>query len=975
MNILKAIIVCSVLLLAACGGDDNANSNNGGDVTPPEIEIENENVTVMVMDFRTIVPVNSRVKRINLNLSTYVLSTKKAPLTLESISSLSNDARCEILDFDPDIFQITVSPKAAGVCYYHYAVTDGTELTSGTGSIIVTAKAPEEVTSRFSLLPNIENSLPQIQREMKEGETLSLDLGVELAAELGGMSNPQFLEATVTNGNGTPKLTTEGILTYEAISIGATFINYYVLDNNDPDDPNDDVVYTGRIIIDVSGGDLPVIDILNPAADWRYPLNELITIDVRKFEIQAGLFIDLLQGSDDDDNLQLIDVSVEGTSIFVGLPQYKEGTDLCPSPQTAVTCLIQNTAFQFVGTKIGPHDITYTIYNHSRKEVKTGIITVTSGVSLSGSVSYSLAGYLKLFKDGTVGGSALKNGDMDITESLRELSKEIDATEGLKALSIKNVSMYSFAILLSDGRYAFIGYNGSSSGGSPPLFYLDDVKNIYSKGYMLDRYLGTDVFFVVDNDKKLKAYSQLGYRNFSKVVAMVKKVNGLNLQNVKDLIMVDFGKFFISFTNGDESKVYSLDYQSDDKIDVYSKKLSEIDCLPSDMSKIKTFYTHDSQDDFGVIFKDDVCIIDLGVKHNNKLALDSLKTLAKNEGILFYEQAERISGVITNNYSLWVNHSKYNSDNLPLPIDSEFEKIESTPTMQFSLGATFIFYRKADGTVNGKSFAHMVNGGDSGRRNIAPVFDEIPSNVKFYVVGSDSVAYIKWDGSLGFISNRTAADPIKGDWVWLKGDRNVAWGDNFSGSSAYQGSNAFVAFDRDSNKYRYFSPMGDWEGAFTCKFNFDSVDVDNLLDPEIMTGYQVKGVDDCSVLLFNQDGTQGNLELKSYPSDKFTPIKNTYYPLTDLDNDGFSNVLETDLCKKSDVNVLAQKYWCGFPSQNDSDWDQVDDDFEVKYGNSEKTKNSNIKNSFPDSYFDVVDTFKDINLDGIPDWKNTNKTE
>ncbi|MGF1873328.1 hypothetical protein [Photobacterium indicum] len=925
MKILRIMMACTVLLLTACGGGDGGSTtDNGGGTPPPKPEVKS--TTVMAMDFKKTVPVNPKIKRINLNLSIYVASKEKKPLALEAVTPISRNAQCKVLDINPDMLQFTVSPERAGACDYRYTVTDGKESASGIANIVVTAKAPETVTSRLALLP-ADSQLPTITKALSLGDTLSLDLSTapELSAGLSAMTNPLFSEATITYGDGTPSLTESGMLTYEAIAVSSTVVNYYVLDNNSTeDDRSDDVVYSGQVIIDVSG-DANTAPTARDVTARDIPSGNEIEIDILDFQ-GTGSLVDDAEG----DDIQLIAVITSNAAVNLSAPND-----------------VTNTKFKFKAFTHGSRTITYVVYDHNTDGIATGTIKVQIGYSAAGDIVFNVAGYLKLFENGLIGGVSQSSRLASKIEKVNTYLKDNDKT----VLSITNIGMHNFALKISDESYIFLGDDVNDN------IKLSNVKSIFFKDYLTSRKTVSDIFYVLFNDGHVKAYSQPAYGNHAYGIAEVKAFNKINFADVKNAKMLDTSTLYLEYTaaSGKENKIVTMHWNGKiiDKVIILNEKT--LPCMPKSVNDI--FYVDTIRYGLEFMVSDSankkVCIYDPESKYD---FAKTFKTIFESKGIIKQESARSIKTFLSSDGTLYAINSILSTP-----------KVISENVLDYKVGSLFVAYTKFDGSFDGFSFKHLVYGAKDhpGGLDISPNFTMMTTsqknNIKFFIVGSDSVGFITKDNKVAFLTQKGYQEPNKEEYLWLKGDRNVGWGNQFHKPTYYQGGNTFIALNKNKHKWEFFSPLEGWNGEFTCKFNFSDFNQDKLIEPEILTR--------CNVALFLNNGMQGNTKLSAIPIESFQDNE-FLFELTDIDNDGMSNSLEKDSCLKVSHIRKNQHFWCTYPSQSDTDWDQVRDSFELSHDSLSDTQTSNIKEKLSDSWTDIIDTYKDINLDSIPDYLN-----
>ncbi|EJG1885674.1 Ig-like domain-containing protein, partial [Vibrio parahaemolyticus] len=363
MKYFKLFFVLIALALAGCNGQDESQHGNvidGGDVTPPVVAPYDG--TLKAMDLSLSAPLRKTI----LSLKPYVWSKARKSLSLVDVKSLSKG--CAVTDQVPERLTFEAEPEKLGVCLFRYTVTDQKQQASATLRLVV---SPNGTGARLMPLP-VGNRLGDINKNASLGDVLSFDLSVEpeIATAMAGMTNPRFSEDTIIYGSGSVELTEAGRFTYQAIASGLTEVAYFILDDqNTIDNPSDDEVYAGRVLISVSGNDNAP-----PTADdgvLTTPLKpgEEVEIDVADFADATG---GSLIGDSDTDPVQLVYVQSDGA--FVELSKPNDVTNTKFKLQAPTT----------PGEGYKETIVHYAVYDHNEDGVAHGVISVTSGKRLTG---------------------------------------------------------------------------------------------------------------------------------------------------------------------------------------------------------------------------------------------------------------------------------------------------------------------------------------------------------------------------------------------------------------------------------------------------------------------------------------------------------------------------------------------------------------------------------------------------------------
>lgn len=977
MNRLNVIVCLLILMLSGCGGEsvpsdgETGGGNGGGTISPPPV-VPPSSESIRAVNFHKTLPLNPKVSRVNINLSVFVHNESAHSRYLDSVTPMSNSSLCQVVDIEGKMLQFSVSPQNASGCVYKYTVSNGDETSTAYANVVVSAdpqglQAKRQKSTAPSLL------LLPIEHNMALHDSLSVNLVDDGFVDTSGMTHPLFSEAVVTYGNGNAILKENGQFDYEAVSVGTTQITYYILDDRNTLDDGDDVVYRGTITISVSGNDNTPPQTLDK--DTLTPVSigvgEESTIDILSYPSEDGnipLVTDV-----EGDELQLVFVSSENIDAYIEPVKLEDVT---------------NTTFKIKGLERGDYLIDYVVYDHNEDGVAHGQIPVTVTDTLTGEIAFSLEGYLKLFKDGTLG--VVPNSNSYDLDAIVKDANDILKANNVEATKMSSVGMGLYWINTTDKDLSVIV-------GTSEAKLFNRVKQVYGGGFYSMRNDGSNIVYLLFNDGHVESYSQRYYMNTNIVTQFPDVFNDLPLEersNVESITYYTYSLVKFKYSDGKERVLsFSFDFDTttssskwlDESLDVNDINFG--DCLVN--NKVEQTYYRNGVEAYLMINsdsgRDSSCF--LSQEGSVTSNFEQLKEINDNEGVVdmkFLSLSSSPSAVLTKDNKLYI-------------ANNYFESWSETAldVVNFTVNASSVIYRHSDDKINIYSTKRCVSGFtlddeealetsssecQEGEADISPNLDNLPigydENVRFYKVTSDAIGLLYNDGSLAFITARGYVK-VNGNYSWLSGDVNISSvGIYFDKNSWYQGSNLFSAYNIEESKWELFNPLEGWNNEFQCVIEDNVLNSDGLVDVVILNGiFPLDGSEQpCPVYAFYDNGTQGNeaLNTYAYPIDKFQDSQ-YYLPLTDIDNDGIDNMLELGMCvsQQAGVDKKHHNYWCSSPALSDSDFDGVADAFEESYSEDDVlrylTDSSHLMLSLPLSIA-PKDAFKDINDNGLADW-------
>ncbi len=362
MKYFKFLFLFAVLSLSGCGGDSS--SGTDGNVVQPPTQQES---FVKAMDFSISAPLIGSGEPQTIFLKPYVLSDIDSQIFLSDVEVLTRD--CEVSDAKSEAISFSYVTRDIGLCLFKYTVTDkiSQEQSSGVASILTKLVT---VGPKFDVLPE-DSQLNDINKSAQLGDTILIELHSEESVldDLNEMVHPLFSESTITHGDGFASLTEAGYMSYKAVTVGATEVTYFVLDDKNTIDKDDDEVFIGHVQISVSGSTntAPI------ANDGHYPntlaYNSSVEIDVTNF---PGIDSSLISDTDgSDESLQL--VAVRGSGVFAELSAPNDVTN---------TKFIVYTPAAPTGEASDNASVYYTIYDHNEDGAAAGKIEFSIGKTL-----------------------------------------------------------------------------------------------------------------------------------------------------------------------------------------------------------------------------------------------------------------------------------------------------------------------------------------------------------------------------------------------------------------------------------------------------------------------------------------------------------------------------------------------------------------------------------------------------------------
>ncbi|HCE2682913.1 TPA: hypothetical protein NGU92_004446 [Vibrio parahaemolyticus] len=968
---LKVILYSMVLALAGCGGDSAPNNDNPGgsggggtEVTPPTIPPSSK--SIRATDFNKKVTVNSNVEQVNVNLSIFVSSLSSEKITLEAVEPVSKSALCQVLDVNETMLQFSISPNNATGCIYKYTVSNDSEFASGYANIVVSAPS-NSLQNRTKAMTSSE--LPPLEHNMVLDESLSINLVNDGVVDTSGMTHPLFSESVITYGNGNAVLQENGQFDYKAISTGSTFISYYILDDMNTFSPDDDIVYQGNITINVSGSDntpptTVKVEDLSPVVIGA---GESTDIDILAYPTDSGK-ISLINDVDSDE-LQLIFVNAENIDAYI------ETVDLNN---------VKNTTFKIKGLSKGSYLIDYVIYDHNKNGIAHGKIPINVTDTLTGKIGFFLEGYIKLFKDGTLG-VVPNSSSYNLPEIIKNANEQL-TEKGLEATEILNVGMGLFWVKTDNPVYSLII-------GTQRSDLLENVKVVYGNSFSANRSDSENIVLLHFNDKHVESYAQIYYMNSNLIPTVVEQFNALPLEersNIERLVRFNYSLIAFYYTDG-RARVLAIsyDYPTDTAKSIWLDSSLDSDlvnfssCLLSKSGQEAQKYTKLGVDAATILFTDNTTCsyAKLPSISDHFAQLSNINETSSVVDIKHLSLNSSPTALLTENNELFVANNYF----------EPWKKVSDNVT-NFDVNGSLVVYRTTDKNIhlyrNKRCVKFMsisppseTSSPDcSEGADISPNLNLLPKNygqdVKFYKLTSDVIGLLYNDGSLAFISAR-GYQKVDGNYAWLIGDKNKASAGNyFDRASWYQGNNLFAAYNLSTSQWEIFNPLEGWNGEFQCSFDPSLLkSEENVVDIFIMNGiYPLDGsTQPCPIYIFKDNGTQMNeaLNTYAYPKDKFDD--NPFFlPLMDIDGDGMSNDLEKNQCKSSQslIDKTHHSDWCSSPALADSDFDDVADRFENEYSSEGHLRylSDSSHLMFEPLSLAPKDAYKDINGNGLADW-------
>ncbi|HIF9201262.1 TPA: hypothetical protein ACX6QC_002694 [Photobacterium damselae] len=961
------IIICSVAVavavaVAGCGGDSAPNNDNSGgsEVTPPIISPSSKDIRAV--DVIKKIDTNQNVELVNINLSNFVSSLFSEKITLEAVEPVSKNVLCQVLDVDEIMLQFSISPSNASGCIYKYTISNGFEFTSGYAHIIISAPA-SALQSDTKVITSQE--LPPFEYDMTLHELLNVNLVDDGIVDTSRMIHPIFSESVITHGNGYATLQENGQFDYKAISVGSTFISYYILDDMNTSSPDDDVVYQGKITISVSGSDNTPPDTKNATdlSPVAIGVGDNAEIDILAYPTDSG-DISLVNDADSDE-LQLVFVNSKNIDTYIEADNLNN---------------VKNTKFQIKGLSKGAYLVDYVVYDHNRDGIAHGQIPVNVTDTMSGEISFFLEGYIKLFKDGTLG-IVPNSNSFDFSAIIKTANEQL-AAKRLKATKVLSVGVGLFWVQTDNPIYSLI-----ISTYQTRLF--ENIRAIYGNGINRNKSDTTNILYLLFDDNHVEVYSQ-AYFVGPIANTLPEAFNKLSLsdrQNIKrinhysnDLVQFEYldgSRRLLHYLHNSDGSLQAewMDLNLDSNIIAFNACM-----LSSPFDSVVQSYVRNNAD-AAVLLKNDNSSCWYSTLASLEDNFKQLFTINTSDAIVNIDSVSLLSGP---SVALTESNILYSARNYFQPWEKTAENV-----INFSVNSSSIVYRLKDGNIVIKSQTKCVEGMSiypptessssscvSGA-DISPNTSILPAdygkNVKFYKVTSDVIGLLYDDGTLAFVSAR-GYEKMSGTYSWLTGDQNVRSGKNFDKAGWYQGSNLFIAYNLTTSKWDVFNPLEGWNGEFQCSFDSSLLEKENIIDIVIMSGkYPSNTGEQCPIYLFNNNGTQSNDKLNefAYPKSKFidSPFN---LPIMDIDGDEISNVVELRQCKSSQSSIDKRHHyhWCSSPALADSDFDDVKDSFEFKYSSKDKLRYLSDSSHLMFEPISIApkDAYKDINGNGLADW-------
>lgn len=957
----KLFLLLPLLVLSACGG--GSDSEDGGIVPPPPPPEVKSSITAM--DFRQSVTIpDDMALPVTFNLSNYVssgitagasahlISTSK--LSLDKVEVLGNLAGCEITKLDQLALSFSVTPDHSLSCDYRYTVSDGAEQTSGLASILFTSNSAKLIAEQQGLSLPAGGVLPELNKPITMGDTLSFNIQDELASEFLSMTNPSFASSIVVVGSGTANVSEDGDFSYQGIEIGLTSVSYSVVDDNK-------LVFTGVINIDVSGDINTAPETKDETYGRLVAVEDSLTLDILNFPGVGSLVNDR-----EGDKVQLVGVQVYNANVSLVNPDD-----------------VNNTQFTFSASEKGLYEVKYTVYDHEVDGVSSGFISIETGYVREGILEFSFNGFIKLFGDGALGAVGRNTLIKPFKESLLPYMENND----YYATALKNIGFGNYRIDMSsesggeDKIVLFTALNALQP--IETLIELPATSKVYYGLTYADRIMGYGgIAYEVTQSGNAIAHNQIYGTSNTCYGDFVDKFNGLNLSGVEKI--ESFGPFsaVVYFSDG-TARYYSIDCGSTGKLvntdwTKYIGKVTQCWDAPDNGKQHGSFYCL-NKDQSEQAFVRVVGPNEIDEKGNIYL---KFANFFKNTGKKIVKSTQVTKGIaaLTQNGVLYVLFDGKDSN-------GETYKVEKVATRvnDYQQAANYVTYMhmvedddRADKTsdnsyeprdsyyleFNGYAQYHRETLPSGQQLNMTIKFSELSQSerrkVKFYENTANAVALIIDDRL--YILTRKGLKAYGGkDFHYnLVGDSANSYG--VRTETAGQGLSTFFARGNKNGHeehWQFFSPLEELDSSLSCvKPEYGEVSY-----PYILTG--------CTYIDFKMNGAVIPLTdsgVSVYPEVRFANEDSTgkvYPDLTDLDNDGLSTAIEVEAClaERTEYHSGDIEY-CSQPILSDSDGDDVLDSFEYRYQGAGKgnyqSRFSHIVGDYKKNGFGPYDGNKDI---------------
>ncbi len=931
---LKVVLYSMILVLTGCGGDsapnnDNSGGLNGGDdieITPPTIPPSSK--SIRTADFHLTFDTNTAIDALNVNFSTFVSSIENRALSVTQVVPLSKDKRCQVQGIEPSLLQFAISPKAAKLCVYRYTVTDGETSEEGIGSITFSAKLlANEQSPKNTKRLLAPTSLPTISKSTTQGNFLAFSLADELSVELSMMTNPLFSEAITAYGTGVPVITETGEVTYDAIATGSSIAYFYILDDqNTPNNKDDDVVYNGTLIITVSGATNTPPDASDATYSRLLSKGENVEIDISNFEGMS------LISDDDLDRIQL--VAVYTTNGFVSLSDPLN---------------VENTTFNYQSNEVGSHSVVYVVYDHNNNGFSSGEIQISTGEGLSGKIELSYLGMLKYFKDFNQVGFI---GDASITKIVRDDVAPYISSKNLLIKDIKNVGLSNYIIELSNNEILLIGHDFFKKLENVKLVTQDSSFQNGTSQY-------NESFYVLFNDGTVKGYDATYLGNKNKPALFFPKLNALNIKEAKIIKQVGHLALYVEYQNKNKEVFV---YNKEEGVKVYPLEKDYTYIYGQELVYIP-FYLIDE----GRLYAPPTIPID---SDSYKLVSEINDLVSRNDlgKIVLFKRRLELFSFLTDKGALLV----YNQNT------KSAEIVEYSGVYRFDSNVYTLAYFKNE-NLYVKPYEHIVkNSTTFADLTVSLDGHSYFKDVQTVTFTTDLLIFIKKNGDLGVLSANGYDEYNDGPYIKIIPDVNYRGdkGEYTSPSNLFgkAGSNVFFAKRKDGS-LAYFSPLS----TYSSEFDFQCDETSDFHDflAEASDALILYG---CNVLYVKSNASTKSISNDPtwilYPENLFDEDKVEFdlFDNDDFDSDGLSNKMEDSTCTQDSPLITPNMNHCLNSLFRDSDYDSVEDDFELRYGNFKDKGNPLNTDSFlyslshgdtPISLF--RDGYRDINHNFIVD--------
>ncbi|ABV88031.1 hypothetical protein [Shewanella pealeana] len=950
----KLAILLSLVVLSACGG--SSDGEDGGITPPPPPVVKS---TISAMDFRQAVIIADGVSQsVTLNLSNYIATSLSTELTLLKVEALGDVADCEPAKLDKSGLSFSVRPNRSLSCDYRYTVSDGTDQASALASILFTSQSAEQIAAELELDLPAGGVLPDLNKPLTLGDTLSFNIQDELATEFLPMTNPSFEASTVVVGSGIADVSQAGDFSYQGIEIGLTSVTYSVIDDNK-------LVFTGVINIDVSGNSNTAPETKDETYGRLAPVEDSLTLDILNFPGVGSLVNDR-----EGDKVQLVGVQVYNANVSLVNPGD-----------------VNNTKFTFSASEKGLYEVKYTVYDHEVDGVSSGVISIETGFVREGILEFSFNGFIKLFGDGALGAV----GRNTLIKPFKETLLPYMENNGLYATALKNIGFGNYRIDMS-----------SESGGEDKIVLFTALNALQPVETLIELPATSKVYYGLTYADRIMGYGGIAYEVMQSGHAIAHnqiygtsntcygdfadKFNALNLNDVEKIESFGTLSAVVYFSDG-TAKYYSLDCGSTGKFissnwTKHIGKVSQCWDAPDNGKQHGSFYCL-NKDQTQQAFVRVVGSHEVDEKGNIYL---KFANFFKNTGKKIVKSTQVTKGIaaLTSTGELYVLFDGKNKDG-----ESYKVKKVATKVNDYQQAANYVTYmhmveddyratamgeNDAGSSESRDSYYLEFNGYAQYHQETLPNGKKLDMTIKFsklshsdrkkvrfYENTANAVALIIGD-RLKILTNKGLKEYGGKDHHYnIVGDSANSYG--VRTETAGQGLSTFFARGNKNDHeehWEFYSPLEELDPSLTC----EKPKHREVSYPYILTG--------CTYIDFRMNGAVIPLTdsgVSVYPEVRFANEDATgkvYPDLVDLDNDGLSTASEIEAClaERTEYHRGDIEY-CSQPILSDSDGDDVLDSFEYRYQDTGKgnyqSRFSHIVGDYKNNGFGPYDGNKDIN--------------